>query len=51
MLATSILSSVSFFSTGYKHWIQSNQWMMWLSLFGAIGFMVRLFSIESRPTG
>lgn len=40
LLATAALSSVSFFSTGYRHWIQQNQWMMWLSLFGAIGFMV-----------
>lgn len=40
LIATAILSSVSFFSSGYKHWIQSNQWMMWASLFGAIGFMV-----------
>lgn len=41
LLATAILSSVSFFSTSYKGWIQANQWAMWTSLFGAIGFMVR----------
>lgn len=40
MLATTVLSSVSFFSEGYKNWIRSNEWMMWVSLFGAIGFMV-----------
>jgi FtsH-binding integral membrane protein len=40
LIATAILSSISFFSAGYKDWIQSNQWMMWISLFGAIGFMV-----------
>ncbi|MCJ1367127.1 hypothetical protein MMC16_006259 [Acarospora aff. strigata] len=51
LLATAILSSVSFFSTGYKHWIQSNQWMMWISLFGAIGFMLLTFwKRKSYPT-
>ena len=32
LLATSVLSSISFFSTGFKTWIQSNQWMMWVSV-------------------
>lgn len=41
LLATAILSSISFFSESYKNWIWNNQWMMWVSLFGAIGFMVR----------
>lgn len=51
LLATAILSSVSFFSIGYKHWIQSNQWMMWISLFGAIGFMLLTFwKRKSYPT-
>jgi hypothetical protein len=40
LLATTALSAISFFSNGYRKWIQSNQWMMWVSLFGAIGFMV-----------
>lgn len=43
LLATTALSAISFFSTGYKTWIQSNQWMMWVSLFGAIGFMLLTF--------
>jgi FtsH-binding integral membrane protein len=51
ILATAILSSVSFYSTGYKRWIQSNQWMMWISLFGAIGFMLLTFwKRKSYPT-
>lgn len=37
--ATALISSISFFSVPFKIWIQTNQWMMWLSLFGAIGFM------------
>ena len=40
ILLTTALSSISFFSEPYKRWIQSNQWMMWVSLFGAIGFML-----------
>ncbi|GAB7359518.1 hypothetical protein MBLNU230_g6162t1 [Neophaeotheca triangularis] len=43
LLFTTALSAVSFFSKGYKSWIQSNQWMMWVSLFGAIGFMLLTF--------
>lgn len=40
LLFTTALSAVSFWSKSYKSWIQSNQWMMWVSLFGAIGFML-----------
>jgi FtsH-binding integral membrane protein len=43
LLATAVLSSVSFFNDSYKDWIQSNQWMVWVSLFGAIGFMLLTF--------
>ncbi|KAI9743376.1 MAG: hypothetical protein M1818_003222 [Claussenomyces sp. TS43310] len=51
LLATGILSSVSFFSSTYKNWIQSNQWMMWTSLFGAIGFMLLTYwKRKSYPT-
>jgi len=51
LIATAILSSISFFSTGYKEWIQSNVWMMWVSLFGAIGFMLLTYwKRKSYPT-
>ncbi|MCJ1257869.1 hypothetical protein MMC24_005696 [Lignoscripta atroalba] len=51
LLATVALSSVSYFSEGYKSWIQSNTWMMWVSLFGAIGFMLLTFwKRKSYPT-
>ena len=51
LLLTTGLSALSFFSTGYKQWIQSNQWMMWVSLFGAIGFMLLTFwKRKSYPT-
>ncbi|EXJ86539.1 hypothetical protein A1O3_03492 [Capronia epimyces CBS 606.96] len=51
LLLTAGLSSLSFFSTGYRNWIQSNSWMMWVSLFGAIGFMLLTFwKRKSYPT-
>lgn len=51
LLATAVLSSLTFFSKAYKNWIQSNQWMMWISLFGAIGFMLLTFwKRKSYPT-
>ncbi|TVY57749.1 Bax inhibitor 1 [Lachnellula cervina] len=51
LIATAILSSLSFFSVSYKNWIQSNQWMMWVSLFGAIGFMLLTYwKRKSYPT-
>ncbi|KAF6225560.1 hypothetical protein HO133_009560 [Letharia lupina] len=43
ILATMAVSSVSYFSPSYYDWIRSNQWMMWVSLFGAIGFMLLTF--------
>lgn len=51
LLATIAVSSASYFSTGYKNWIQSNPWMLWVSLFGAIGFMLLTFwKRKSYPT-
>ena len=51
LLATFVLSSLSFFSSDYKRWIQTNQWLMWISLFGAIGFMLLTYwKRKSYPT-
>ncbi|OAP57026.1 hypothetical protein AYL99_09138 [Fonsecaea erecta] len=51
ILLTAALSTLSFFSTGYRNWIQSNSWMMWVSLIGAIGFMILTFwKRKSYPT-
>ena len=51
LLFTTALSAVSFFSKPYKNWIQNHQWMMWISLFGAIGFMLLTFwKRKSYPT-
>ncbi|KAL2428994.1 Protein lifeguard 4 [Exophiala dermatitidis] len=51
LLLTAGLSSLSFWSTGYRQWIQTNPWMMWVSLFGAIGFMLLTYwKRKSYPT-
>lgn len=51
ILSTIALSSISYASKSYKNWIQTNQWMMWVSLFGAIGFMLLTFwKRKSYPT-
>ena len=51
ILATMAISSVSYFSPSYKNWIQGNVWMMYVSLFGAIGFMLLTFwKRKSYPT-
>ncbi|KAG0645152.1 Transmembrane BAX inhibitor motif-containing 4 [Hyphodiscus hymeniophilus] len=51
LIATAVLSSISFWSDSYKTWIQTNQWMMWVSLFGAIGFMLLTYwKRKSYPT-
>ncbi|TID23307.1 bax Inhibitor family protein [Venturia nashicola] len=51
LFATAVASSVSFYSAGYKSWIQNNVWMMYLSLFGSIGFMLLTFwKRKSYPT-
>ncbi|RMJ25402.1 BAX inhibitor family protein [Aspergillus sp. HF37] len=40
ILLTTVLSSISFFSDKYRLWIQSNFWLMLVSVFGALGFML-----------
>lgn len=50
LLLTALVSSISFFSVGFKSWIQTNAWMMWVSLFGSIGFLVATFwKMRSYP--
>ena len=39
LLATSVLGGIAMFSTTYRNWIQTNQWMMWVSLLGAFVFL------------
>jgi len=51
LLATAALSSATYISTGYKSWIQQNVWMMWVSMIGAIAFMLLTYwKRKSYPT-
>ncbi|KAF2807257.1 UPF0005-domain-containing protein [Mytilinidion resinicola] len=51
LLVTAAVSSVSYFNKGYKQWIQSTPWMMWVSLIGAIVFMgLTFWKRKSYPT-
>lgn len=43
LLLTTVLSSVSFFNDSYRTWIQSNFWLMIISIFGALGFMLATY--------
>jgi len=51
LLATGVVSTVSFYSTGFRNFIQTNPWMLWLSLFASIGFMLLTYwKRKSYPT-
>ncbi|PSN72593.1 transmembrane BAX inhibitor motif-containing protein 4 [Corynespora cassiicola Philippines] len=51
LLATAALSGLSMASASYKAWVQSNQWMMFVSLFGALGFLgLTFWKRKSYPT-
>jgi len=51
LMATAIFSSFSFFNANFRNWIQSNQWMMWISFIGALAFMFLTFwKSKSYPT-
>ncbi|KAL4788713.1 inhibitor of apoptosis-promoting Bax1-domain-containing protein [Aspergillus varians] len=40
LLLTTVMSTISFFSPAYRTWIQSNFWLMMVSVFGALGFLL-----------
>src|SRR5699024_11153882 len=40
LLLTTFMSSISFFSDSYRQWIQGNFWLLMVSVFGALGFML-----------
>ncbi|KAI9804399.1 MAG: hypothetical protein M1825_001298 [Sarcosagium campestre] len=51
LLATAALSLFSIFNKSYQTWVRNNQWMMWTSLFGAIGFLLLTYwKRKSYPT-
>ncbi|RPA82000.1 UPF0005-domain-containing protein [Ascobolus immersus RN42] len=50
LMATVILSSFSFFSTDFRNWIQTNQWMMWTSVIGSFAFLfLTMWKSKSYP--
>ncbi|KKK21601.1 hypothetical protein P175DRAFT_0498437 [Aspergillus ochraceoroseus IBT 24754] len=50
LLLTTVMSTISFFSDSYRHWIQSNFWLMMVSVFGALGFLfVTYWKRKSYP--
>ncbi|EWC48088.1 hypothetical protein DRE_02667 [Drechslerella stenobrocha 248] len=36
LLATGLFSAATFYSTGFRSWIQANTWMMWISMIGSV---------------
>jgi FtsH-binding integral membrane protein len=51
IFATAALSGVSMASESYRNWIQTNPWMMWVSLFGALVFLgLTFWKRKSYPT-
>lgn len=39
LLATTVLSSLSFVSPAYKAWVQANAWLLWVTLVGTFVFL------------
>ncbi|ORY67785.1 transmembrane BAX inhibitor motif-containing protein [Pseudomassariella vexata] len=51
LILTAVVSGLSFWSESYKSWIQSHPAMVWISLFGSIGFMfLTYWKRKSYPT-
>jgi FtsH-binding integral membrane protein len=51
LFATAALSFVSMTSVTYRNWVQTNQWMMWVTLFGAFAFLgLTYWKRKSYPT-
>ncbi|KAF1849178.1 UPF0005-domain-containing protein [Cucurbitaria berberidis CBS 394.84] len=51
LLATAAVSFASMTSVTYKNWIQTNPWMMWVSLFGSFAFLgLTFWKRKSYPT-
>ncbi|KAF3913588.1 hypothetical protein ABW20_dc0108496 [Dactylellina cionopaga] len=51
LLATGAVSAATFYSVGFKTWIQANGWMMWISLIGSIGSLIAVYCYrKTYPT-
>ncbi|KAH6683719.1 transmembrane BAX inhibitor motif-containing protein [Plectosphaerella plurivora] len=51
LIVTGAVSALSFWSEGYKNWIQSHPGVVWISLFASLGFMLLTYwKRKSYPT-
>ena len=51
LLATTVLSSISFASDTYRDFLHQHVWLVWVSLIGSIGFMLLTYwKRKSYPT-
>ncbi|CBY02429.1 hypothetical protein IAQ61_007019 [Plenodomus lingam] len=51
LLATAAVSFVAMTSATFKHWIQTNEWMMWVSMLGTFVFLgLTFWKRKSYPT-
>jgi hypothetical protein len=51
LIATSLFSAISFYNESFKLWIQTNSWMMFVSLFGSLGLLFATYwKRKSYPT-
>ncbi|KAF2279606.1 transmembrane BAX inhibitor motif-containing protein 4 [Westerdykella ornata] len=51
LLATAVVSGISMASDTYRKWIQTHQWMMWISLIGTFVFLgLTFWKRKSYPT-
>ncbi|KAI5776586.1 inhibitor of apoptosis-promoting Bax1-domain-containing protein [Geopyxis carbonaria] len=51
LLATAVLSSVSFFNASFKSWIQTNTWMIIMAMVGSFAFLfLTYWKRKSYPT-
>jgi len=48
LLATTVVSGVFKGVAPVQHWVQANQWMMWVSLFSTIAVLIGLFIVRKK---
>lgn len=39
LIVTAIFSSISFWNDSFREWIQTNTWMLFIAIFGSLGFL------------
>jgi len=51
LAVTAIVSAISFFNNGFKHWIQENTWVLFCSVIGSFAFLgLTFWKRHSYPT-